>query len=75
MRTELEPILLDVGKVKKRAITELGRGRGKLMDEVERALREAGLGEADGVTLVPVLVVFGRKRKRKKRRSGPLAGG
>jgi hypothetical protein len=67
--TTLAPIILDLGKKKKRAIKSLKRGRGRLMDEVEQTLAEvrAGLG-ADGSNkeLVPIVMIYQRKRKRRK---------
>lgn len=77
MSKEPGPVFLDVGKIKKRALKELEQGRGRLMDEIERTMREATteLGAADeAVELVPVVIVFGSKRKRKKRKAGLLGG-
>jgi len=65
-------IVIDLGKAKRKRIKALKRGRGKLMGEVADALNEASneinsrLGEeaANGL-LVPVVLVYRRKRKRK----------
>jgi len=61
------PIILDLGKKKRSALKDLKRGRGRLMDEVEDALGEvlASLGdEAEGKQMVPIVLVYKRKRKR-----------
>lgn len=67
---EVAPIILTLGKKKKRAVKDLKRGRGRLMDEVEQTLAEvrAGLGaEAHGKDLVPVVMIYRQKQKRKRR--------
>jgi len=72
---ELSPIILRLGKKKKRAIKDFKRGRGRLMDEVEQTLTEvrAGLGAAaNGKDLVPVVMIYREKPKRKRRGFGRL---
>lgn len=64
--------MVDLGKAKPKAIKELKRGGGKLHQAVVEALGEIefNLGdEAAGKTVLPVVVVVERKRKR---RSSPL---
>jgi hypothetical protein len=71
----LSPIVLSVGKKKKRAIKDFKRGRGRLMDEVEQTLEEvrAGLGaNAIGKELVPVVMIYRQKQKKKRRGFGRL---
>jgi hypothetical protein len=61
---------LSVGKKKKRALKDLKRGRGRLMDEVEQTLEEVrdGLGSsASSKEIVPVIIIFRQKQKRKRR--------
>lgn len=63
------PIILDLGKKKRRPLRDMKRGRGRLMDEVEESVAEVrnGLGdEAQGKLIVPVVLIY--KRKTKKRR-------
>lgn len=67
----IAPIILDLGKKKKRALRDLKRGRGRLMDEVEQTLDEvrAGLGDQmEGKELVPVVMVYRKKSRRRRRR-------
>ncbi len=67
------PIIVDLGKKKKKQIRRLKRGRGKLVAELEDVLAEvqAQLGsEANGKELVPVVLIY--RRKRKRRRGGGL---
>jgi hypothetical protein len=70
---ELSPIVLDVGQRKKSVIN----GRGRLMDEVELTVEDvrANLGElAEGKELLPVVLIFRQKTKRRRGR-GLLGGG
>lgn len=65
------PVILDLGKTKRKKIKQLRQGRGKLLGDVEDAMKEisASLGDqADGKQLVPVVLVY--KQKTKKRRGG-----
>jgi hypothetical protein len=60
------PIVLDLGKKKRKAIKDLKKGRGKLVEEVQAALSQmqASLGaEAEGKMILPVVVVYREKRK------------
>jgi hypothetical protein len=64
------PIILDLGKKKRRALRDLKRGRGRLMDDVEQALEEVNIGlgdEARGKQIVPIVIVYKRKSKRRRR--------
>jgi hypothetical protein len=73
---ELSPIVLDVGTRKKGVIKALKNGRGRLMDEVEATVEDvrANLGEmAAGKELVPVVLIF--RQKSKRRRTRGLLGG
>lgn len=63
------PIVIDFGKVRRKQIKELKRGSGKLADEVRQVATEVSerLGaEAEGKEIVPVVVVYRRKRKKRK---------
>jgi len=62
----IAPIVLDLGKKKKKLIKELKRGEGKLMEDVAQAVEEvrANLGtHASGKDLIPVVIVYERKRR------------
>jgi len=65
---QLTPIVLDLGKKKKKLIRELKRGEGKLMEDVSQAVeavRSSLADELTGKTLIPVVIFYERKRKRK----------
>jgi hypothetical protein len=63
------PIVVKLGKVKRKRIKQLMRGQGPLMDDVGAALEQvkSGLGEAiRGRQLIPIVFVYREKRKRRK---------
>jgi Family of unknown function (DUF6200) len=67
MQQELAPIIIDLGKKRRKVIKDLKRGRGKAMSEVERALNEirASMGpDAEGRELVPVVLIYRKKEKK-----------
>ena len=72
-KQELEatvPIVVELGKQRKRRIRDLKRGRGKLMDEVADVIDQVktDLGdEAAGKVVVPIVVVYRKKSKRKNK--------
>lgn len=69
------PIIVDLGKQRRRRIKRLKKGRGKLWDEVADVLAEIedSLGEeAEGKVLVPVVLVYGKKDRKSRRASFPL---
>ena len=66
------PIILNIGKTKKKNIRDIRRGQGKIMNDVEDAMAEvtSSLGEqVDGKQLVPVVLIY-RKKRRGRRRGG-----
>ena len=67
------PIVLDVGRASRRNIRQLSSGGGRLNNDVQDALSDvtASLGEeAEGKQLVPVILVYRKKRRRKRSRGG-----
>jgi Family of unknown function (DUF6200) len=65
----LHPIVVDLGKRRRKRIKELKRGGGMLMEEVAEALEQvrAALGEAGrGRVLVPVVFLYRQKRRRSR---------
>jgi hypothetical protein len=65
---EIAPIIIDLGKEKRKRIKDLKRGRGRLMNEVAGVINEArvNLGaEADGKEFIPIILIYRKKRKRK----------
>lgn len=65
-----QPIVIDLGKQRRKHIKRLKRGQGKLWDEVVDVIEEVNyqLGEeAEGKVLVPIVMVYRKKRKKRKR--------
>ena len=65
------PFIIDLGKTRPKRIKAFKRGRGKLMDEVADVIDEVQTcmgDEAEGKTLIPVIMVYEKKRKKKRRR-------
>jgi hypothetical protein len=70
-QTASSPIVIDLGKVKKKKVRQLKEGRGDLAREVENVLADARRNHTDGnKELVPVILVY-----QKKRRKGGGGGG
>jgi len=69
------PVVIDLGKTRRKRIKQLKRGRGKLVDEtrdVVEELRDSLGAEAAGKELVPVVIVYRRKEKRRRRSLFPF---
>ncbi len=63
------PIIVSLGKKKKKQIKRLKRGKGGTMDEVLDVIDQvqANLGEqAAGKILVPIVVIYRQKQRRLK---------
>jgi hypothetical protein len=61
------PIVVSLGKESRKRIRQLKRGRGKLVDEVAHVMDQVrtSFGDhAEGKVLVPVVLVYRRKRRR-----------
>lgn len=68
--TENAPLILNMGKTKRKRIRQLKRGRGRLVDDVREALDQVSseLGaQASGKEIVPVVLIYRRKRKKRGR--------
>lgn len=64
-----QPIILDLGKQTRKRIKRLKKGRGKLWFEVENVIDEVSttLGdEPGGKIIVPIILVYRRKPKRRR---------
>jgi hypothetical protein len=67
---ELPPVVLDLGKVKRKLVRELKQGEGELMDDVAHAVeavRSNLHAELKGKELVPIVIVYERKPARRRR--------
>ena len=63
------PIVIDLGRARRRRIRQLKKGTGPLADEVMDVVAQvkAELGpEAAGKEFLPVVVVYRRKRRRRR---------
>lgn len=75
MTQEQAPIIIDLGKKRSKAIKDLKRGRGSLMDEVGQTVSEVleGLGpEAQAKQPLPIVIIYRKKQKRRNRGLGGL---
>ena len=62
------PVIVDLGKRKRKAIKDLRNGTGYLMEEVDQAVARArsGLPDAEqNKPVVPVVILYRKKRKRR----------
>jgi len=63
----VDPIVINLGKQRRKRIKDLKRGRGVLMDEVMQTMAHVTgqLGaDANGKVLVPVVLIYREKPKR-----------
>ena len=66
---QMPPVVLDLGKTKKKLIRALKNGEGRLMEDVAEAVeavRNNLSPELEGKTLIPVVIVYERKVARKR---------
>lgn len=64
-----QPVIIDLGKQRSKLIKELKRGEGELWDEVFEVADEVKemLGaEADGKILIPIVMVYREKARRRR---------
>ncbi|HEX9330271.1 MAG TPA: hypothetical protein VF896_00205 [Anaerolineales bacterium] len=64
-----QPVIIDLGKQKSRALKSLKKGEGKLWDEVLEVVEEVKdmLGtDADGKVLVPIVLLYREKPRRRR---------
>ena len=65
----LAPLIIDLGKAKRKRIKQLKKSTGPLMAEVEEAIDETleKLGkESDGKEILPVVVIVEKKAKKRR---------
>ena len=64
------PIVVDLGKIRRKHVKRLKRGEGRLVEEVLDVLDEVveELGDdLEGSSLVPMVMIYERKPKKRKR--------
>ena len=70
-----EPIILDMGKKKRKQVRKLRKGKpGSLMNRVEEALEHLRENGAVGKDAQPVVIVVKEKKRNKGRRFGKMWG-
>jgi hypothetical protein len=62
--TSAPPVVLDLGKQRRKRIKQLRRGEGKLMDEINASIEELRTAGALSATAQPVVIVVRQKRRR-----------
>lgn len=70
-----DPIIINLGKQKRKRIKKLLKGRGPLWEEVEQVVFEVGDlldEELDGKVIVPLVLVYRKKNKPKNQLRGML---
>jgi hypothetical protein len=65
------PIVVDLGKQRRKVIKQLRRGDGRLMDEVRNSLEQLRTAGTIPATVQPVIVIVKEKRRK---RSGLFPG-
>lgn len=71
MSREIAPIVIDLGKASRKRIRALKEGTGELVDDVTEVMDRvrAQLGDdAKDKQLVPVVVIYRRRKKQRKQR-------
>lgn len=64
-----EPIIIDLGKQPTKRMKRLLKGRGKLWNEVADVIDEARVmlgDEVEGKTILPIILVYGKKTKKRR---------
>lgn len=59
--TTAPPVLIDLGKKSKKAVKRLRNGQGKLLEEINQAIRELREANKIGANAQPVVVVVREK--------------
>lgn len=74
MSATITPVVVDLGKQKSKTLRALKNGEGPLMLDVTRVLEEvrAKSSELASKELVPVVIVYRKKPKRKSRGMMPF---
>lgn len=63
-----DPVIVDLGRRKRKVIKQLKEGIGPLADEVRAVAQAAAKQPGEGADILPVVVLY-RKRRRKGRRT------
>jgi hypothetical protein len=63
---ENTPVVVDLGKKKRKQIKDLCRGEGKLLDEVDKVVEELRTSGTIKAGVQPVIIVVKQRRSRRK---------
>jgi Family of unknown function (DUF6200) len=66
------PVVLDLGKQRRKRIKQLRRGEGRLMDEVNGSVEELRTAGAIGADAQAVVIIVREKRRKTRGLSGLL---
>jgi hypothetical protein len=66
------PVVLDLGKQRRKRVKQLRRGEGRLMDEVNASIEELRTAGAIAADAQAVVIVVREKRRRTRGLSGLL---
>lgn len=72
--TTAPPIVLDLGKQRRKRIRALRRGEGQLMDEINASIEELRTAGALGADAQPVVIVVRQRRRKIRGLNGLLQG-
>lgn len=62
--TAKDPVILDLGRQKKKRVNRLRKGHGRLMDDIDHALADLKEEGVIGDDAQPIIVVVRRKKKK-----------
>ena len=70
--TAKTPVIIDLGKKRRKLVKKLRKGSGKLMDEVQGTLQELRNAGTISASAQPVVVVVRERRRSSRNRIWPL---
>jgi uncharacterized protein DUF6200 len=65
------PLIVDLGKKRRKQIKQLRKGRGKLFDKVNSTLQELKTASTISASAEPVVIIVQEKRRKTKSRLLP----
>ncbi len=67
--SQAAPLVIDLGKKKRKTARKIKKGRGPVLDHIDQAVQYTveSLGDHEGdAIIVPVVLIYERKRKRRR---------
>ena len=68
------PVVVDLGKQRRKRVKQLRRGEGRLMDEINASIEELRIAGGLGADAQPVVVIVREKRRKTRGFPGLLQG-